>query len=150
MRIRHALGATLAGLLLCAALPASAQFQKPQDAIKYRKAAFGIMGTHFGRLGAMANGKIPFDAAAAKQNAEVAAFMSQLPWEAFGPGTEGGDARPEVWKEQAKFKELSDDMRKKMGELDVAAKTGDLDKIKTAFGAVGMSCKTCHDSFKEK
>jgi len=41
-------------------------------------------------------------------------------------------------------------MRKKMGELGAAAKTGDLDKIKTAFGAAGMSCKTCHDSFKEK
>jgi cytochrome c556 len=150
MRTSHLLSASLAGLLLCAALPAAAQFQKPQDAIKYRKAAFTVMATHFGRLGAMANGKIPFDAAVAQQNAEVANAMAQLPWAAFGPGTEGGDALPEVWKEQAKFKELSDDMRKKMGELNAAAKTGSLDNLKATFSAVGGACKTCHDSFKEK
>ena len=45
--------------------PAAAQFQKPEDAVKYRKAAFTVMATHFGRLGAMVQGRIPFDAAVA-------------------------------------------------------------------------------------
>src|SRR5690606_21533449 len=44
------------------AAPAMAQFQKPEDAIKYRKAALTVMATHFGRVGAMANGRVPFDA----------------------------------------------------------------------------------------
>ena len=35
---------------LASALPASAQFQKPEDAVKYRKAAFTVMGAHFGRI----------------------------------------------------------------------------------------------------
>ena len=61
------------------ALPASAQFAKPEDAIKYRKAAFTVMATHFGRVAGMANGKIPFDAKAAADNAEIATFMSKLP-----------------------------------------------------------------------
>ena len=56
-----------AGLL--ATLPASAQFQKPEDAIKYRKSALTVMGTHFSRIGAMAQGRVPFDAAAAAANA---------------------------------------------------------------------------------
>ena len=48
------------------ALPASAQsFGKPEDAIKYRKAAFTVLAGNFGTLGAMANGRAPFDAAAA-------------------------------------------------------------------------------------
>lgn len=45
-----------------AALPASAQFQKPADAIEHRKAAFTVMASHFGRLTAMTNGRIPSDA----------------------------------------------------------------------------------------
>jgi len=47
------------------ALPAAAQFQKPEDAVKYRKAGFTVMGTHFARIGAMAQGRVPFDGAAA-------------------------------------------------------------------------------------
>ena len=46
---------------LAAALPAAAQFQRPDDAVKYRKAAFQVMATHFGRIGAMANGRVPFN-----------------------------------------------------------------------------------------
>lgn len=39
-----------------------------------------------------------------------------------------------------------------MGEamkLNAAAKTGNLDQIKAAFGNVAGSCKACHDSFRE-
>ena len=35
--------------------PASAQFAKAEDAIKYRQSAFFVMGQHFSRIGAMAN-----------------------------------------------------------------------------------------------
>jgi cytochrome c556 len=150
MKFRPLLSASLAALTLTIALPAAAQFAKPEDAIKYRKAAFTVMATHFGRIGAMANGKVPFDAAVAQQNAEIVTYMSTLPWAGFGPGTEGGNAKPEVWKDTAKFKELGEDMNKKMVALNAAAKTGNLDNIKTAFGAVGGSCKTCHDAFRKE
>jgi cytochrome c556 len=49
----------LAVAATAAAVPAMAQFQKPEDAIKYRQNAFFVMSQHFGRLGAMANGKCP-------------------------------------------------------------------------------------------
>jgi cytochrome c556 len=150
MKISHFAAATLAALTLGAALPAAAQFAKPEDAIKYRQSALRVMGTHFGRIGAMVNGRVPFDAAAAQQNAEIATMMSTLPWQGFGAGTEGGKAKPEIWKESAKFKELNEDMGKKMIALNAAAKTGNLDNIKTAFGATGASCKACHDAYQEK
>ena len=41
------------------ALPAAAQFAKPEDAIKYRKASFTVMSAHFGRVVAMAAGRVP-------------------------------------------------------------------------------------------
>jgi cytochrome c556 len=150
MKVSHFAAAALAALTLAAALPAAAQFAKPEDAVKYRQSALRVMGTHFGRIGAMVNGRVPFDAAAAQQNAEIATMMSTLPWQGFGAGTEGGKAKPEIWKESAKFKELQEDMGKKMIALNAASKTGNLDNIKTAFGATGASCKACHDAYQEK
>jgi cytochrome c556 len=150
MKFSHLASAALAALTLTLALPAAAQFAKAEDAIKYRQSSLTVMATHFGRVGAMVNGRVPFDAAAAQQNAEIATMMSTLPWQGFGAGTEGGRAKPEIWKESAKFKELSDDMNKKMVALNAAAKTGNLDAIKTAFGPAGASCKTCHDAYQAK
>lgn len=92
---------------------AAAQFAKPEDAVKYRKAAFSVMATHFGRLGAMAQGKAPFDAKLAAENAEIVADMAKLPWHAFGEGTDTVEtkAKPEVWKQSTKFKEVADKLQ---------------------------------------
>ena len=140
----------LAALVAATALPASAQFAKSEDAIKYRQGALAVLGQHFGRLGAMANGKIPFDAKAAQENAEVVAFMANLPWAGFGAGTEGGKAKPEIWKEQAKFQDLSEKMQAETVKLAAAAKSGNLDQLKAAFGPAAASCKACHDSFRSR
>ena len=136
----------------CAAIsvPAAAQFAKTEDAIKYRQSAMFIQGQHVGRLGAMAAGRVPYDAAVAVSNAEVVAQVSRLPWAGFGPGTEGGKAKPDIWKEQAKFKELSERLMGDTDKLLIAAKAGNLDALKTAMGAVGETCKTCHDTFRNK
>ena len=74
----------------CLTLPAQAQFAKAEDAIKYRQSALFVMGQHFTRLAAMAQGKIPFDAKAAADNAALVETMSKLPWAAFGEGTDQG------------------------------------------------------------
>jgi cytochrome c556 len=132
-------------------LPAQAQFAKPEDAVKYRKASFTVMSAHFGRLGAMANGRVPYDAKAAAENAEVALTLSKLPWAAFGEGTDKGDtrAKPEIWKEAAKYKEAVDKMQVEMGKLNVAAKAGNIDALKVAFGPAAATCKACHDNFRK-
>jgi len=142
----------LAAAVLTLSVPASAQFAKPEDAIKYRKASLTVMAAHFGRIGAMASGKAPFDAKAASDNAEIAAAMSKLPWAAFGEGTDTGEtkAKPEIWKEQAKFKGAADKMQAEVAKLAAAAKTGNLDNVKAAFGPAAESCKACHDAFRAK
>ncbi len=143
---------TLAAAALVAALPASAQFAKAEDAIKYRKSAFTLMGAHFGRIGAMVQGKAPFDAKVAAENADLLVTLGKLPWAAFGEGTDKGDtrAKPEIWKEQAKFREEADKMQAELQKLAQSAKTGNLDAIKTSFGAAGQTCKACHDSYRSK
>jgi len=141
---------SLLGGMACL-LPAHAQFAKPEDAIKYRKASLSVLATHFGRLGAMAQGKAPFDAKAAADNADVLATVIKLPWSAFGEGTDKGEtrAKPEIWKEAAKFKEAADKNQAEVAKLVAAAKTGNLDNLKSAFGPAAQSCKACHDSFRK-
>ena len=124
---------------------------EPEDAVKYRKASFTVMSAHFGRLGAMANGRMPYDAKAAAENADVALMLSKLPWAAFGEGTDKGEtrAKPEIWKESAKYKEAADKMQVEMGKLNVAAKAGNVDALKASFGPAAASCKACHDNFRK-
>ena len=131
---------------------AQAQFRKPEDAIEYRQAAFTLMGAHFGRIAAMAQGKVPFDAKAAQANAEVLSVVVMLPYTAFGEGTDLGNtkAKPEIWKEMPKFKEAAETMQNAVAKLNAATKTGNLDAIKVAVGDVGKSCKACHDNYREK
>jgi cytochrome c556 len=131
---------------------ASAQFAKPEDAVKYRKAAFSVTAAHFGRMGAMAQGKVPFDAKLATENAEIVANMAKLPWHAFGEGTETAEtkAKPEVWKQGAKFKEAADKFQAESVKLVAATKTGKEDAFKAAFTATSGTCKSCHDDFKNK
>ena len=141
----------VAGLMATTLVPAHAQFAKPEDAIKYRKASYTVMAAHFGRLGAMANGRVPYDAKAAAENADLVATLAKLPWSAYGEGTDKGEtrAKPEIWKEAGKFKEAADKFQAETLKLQAAAKTGNLDAIKTAFGATGASCKACHDNFRK-
>jgi len=139
-----------AGSAALLAQPALAQFAKPEQAIEYRKGALTVIGTHFGRIGAIVNGKAPFDAAVAQENADLVALLAKLPWAGFGPGTEGGKAKDDVWKNPGAFKEASDKFTVAASKLSAAAKTGNLDALKAAFGDTAASCKSCHDNFRQK
>ena len=143
-----------AAALVAFAAPASAQFAKPEDAIKYRQGALTVMASHFSRIGAMVNGRVPFDAKVAADNADIVADMAKLPWAAFGPGTDKGSiphrTKPEMFAQPAKAKEYSDKLIAESAKLAAAAKTGNADLLKTAFGATGATCKACHDDFQAK
>lgn len=132
------------------ATPAAAQFAKPEDAVKYRQSALFVMAQHFGRIGAMVNGRVPYDAKAAVENAEVVNAMAQLPWAGFAPGTEklSQKAKPEIWTEQAKFKEHNEKFAAEAAKLLAAAKTNNLDNLKAAFGPTAGTCKACHDAYR--
>lgn len=152
MKIYAALA--VAAAVLTIATPASAQFAKPEDAIKYRQSSMFVMAQNFGRVAQMAQGRIPFDAKVAADSAATAEFMSKLPWAAFGEGTEKGGiptrAKAEIWTDKAKFNESADKLQAEMTKFSAAAKTGNLDNIKAVLGATGGTCKSCHDAFQAK
>lgn len=136
-----------------AAMPAAAQFQKPEDAVKYRQSAMFLLANHFGRIGAMVQGRVPYDAAAAAANAEVVATVAQLPFVGFVDGTastEKGKAKANIWSERAKFDAGAKKMQDEIAKLVAATKTNNLDNVKAAFGPVGQTCKGCHDDFRNQ
>lgn len=133
------------------AVPAAAQFAKPGDAVKYRKAVMTVMGAHAGRIGAVVKGEAPYSPAVAS-DAKVIETLSHLSFSAFGPGTDVGETRalPEVWSERAKFDKAAEEMQKAVAELAKVAASGDEGALKGAFGAAGKACKNCHDDFRER
>ena len=129
---------------------AFAQFQNAEKATEYRESVMTVIGTHFGRIGAVVKGDVPYNKDEVAKNAAIVAMMSSLPWQAFGPGTEGGKAKSDVWSDNAKFKAASEKMQLAAVDLNKAAQSGDLESIKKAFSATGATCKGCHDDFKKK
>lgn len=143
--------AALATLSTALMTPAQAQFRTPEAAIKYRQSVMTVQGRAFyGTIGAMASGRMPYEPKLAADSADLVVMLSKLPWIAFGPGTDKGaptDAKPAIWTEQARFQELGDKMQAEVVKLAAAAKTGNLDQLKAAYGPAREACKACHDAF---
>ena len=135
-----------------AALPVAAQFQKPEDAIKYRQSAMALQGATLGQVFAMANGRVPFDAKVATENIEIVAMLNRLQFKAFVEGSDKGNtkAKPEIWTQKDKFAAAVAKSQEDVAKLAAAGKTGSLDQIKAAVGPVGQSCKACHDEFRKE
>jgi cytochrome c556 len=86
------------------------------------------------------------------RSAEIIEATGKLPYEAFTPGSDlmESKAKPLLWKEEAKFKQLASDMQAETVKLTAAAKTGNLDNVRNAFRATAKACDACHDDYREK
>ena len=70
----------------------------------------------------------------------------------FPPGT-GPDvgktyAKPAVWEKPEDFAQKTRDFQAAVRKFDSAAKGGDVAAVKAAFGDLGKTCKSCHDSYR--
>jgi cytochrome c556 len=136
-----------------ASLATAQQGPKPEAEIRYRQSVMNVTGRAMGPMGAMAQGKAPFNAAVVQKNSALVETMLGLPWDSFGPGTDKGAptrADLKVWSETAKFKQGAEAAQKAAANLAAAAKTGDEGKFKAAFGELGKACSSCHDDFQLK
>lgn len=123
-----------------------------EEAIEYRQGVFNTMKWHFGPMAGMVKGKIDFDAAEFSRRAELVAVLAKMPNEGFIAGSDLGetDAKSEIWESKDKFDAGMDALAKNAAALADAAKSGDMNIIKPAFGELGKTCKGCHDDFREK
>ncbi|GAA4748503.1 hypothetical protein GCM10023264_13250 [Sphingomonas daechungensis] len=67
-----------------------------------------------------------------------------------GPDVRKTGAKPEIWQTYPDFAAKDADFAKAAQAFDAAAKTGDLNQIKSAFGDLGKSCKACHDKYRSE
>jgi cytochrome c556 len=125
---------------------------KPEDAIKLRQSAMKLVGYNFGSIGNMVNDKKPYNKDEAIRNASNIEGLVTQPWEFFIAGTDKGEtkARPEIWKENDKFKAAAEKLQAEAAKLAQVSKSGDMAALKTQFNAAAQACKNCHDNYREK
>jgi len=146
--------------LICAVTFISCSaFAEPAKSIKHAKGAtelrqsvFKLLGNNMGKLGAMAKGKIAFDADVAEISAKrinqlslMIADYTKTDTSAFKVETEALDV---IWEKPQKFSDSIEKLTLASMNLQRIAATKDESAIKGAIGGVGKSCGGCHDVFK--
>lgn len=142
---------TIIGLLFFGL--AYGQFAKPEDAIMYRQSVMTIIGHHMGQMGAVVTGKKPYAKQEFSHNASVMEKLSTLPWEAFmAPGSVKGKTKlkSSALREKDEFMAKAKTFETKIRKLVKAAAGDDFNAVKTQFGNVGKSCKSCHDAYRAR
>ena len=126
---------------------------KPEDQIKFRKAAYSFASWNMGKIKANLDGT--YDAAQVKAAADaIAAVAGSGLGALFSPGTEksiGAEktaVKPELFQKGTEVAKLAGDFAAASNELAKAADSGDAAAVKAAHGKVSATCKACHDEFK--
>ena len=127
---------------------------KPADTIAARQANYKQIGKAMKGIGdelKKPEPSVPVIQASAKTIAGLAPHV--LKWFPKGSGPEAGvktGALPAVWEKWPEFKVAAVKMLTASKALNAAAVTGDLAQIKPAVGALGGTCKGCHETFRAK
>lgn len=146
------------GIALILPVTAYAVDDAVKDQIETRQAIMSIHGYYMGKLGAMAKGKMPYDAELAARAANNMLATSKIDsQDLWSPGTDNSvpeladltSAKPEGWSEYEKLSKISTDFNAALADLAANAGTS-LDALRGSIGGVGKSCKGCHDIAKAK
>lgn len=157
MSMRKILTTASAAAILSTAFVAYAAGGPHDKAIKARQAMFQTYAFNLGILGAMAKGKMDYDAALAAESAAnldaAANFGQSAYWPAGSDNASPGNAKtralPALWENMASVGEKSQVLRDATANMALEAGEG-LDALRGAIGDVGASCKGCHDDFRAK
>jgi cytochrome c556 len=147
--VKLGLGVALATVFATAAF---AQAQ-PDRAIKYRQGIMQAQSWNLGILAAMVKGEQPYNKDKFLYHAIALEQVSRMAWEGYIPGSDQGAptrAKPEIWKDAAKFQQARDAFESATPKLVAAAKVGTLDAVKAPFNDVAKTCDSCHDDFRSK
>ena len=125
---------------------------KPEVLVAQRQAAMKLQGKYLGPIGAMLKGARPYDADVVAINATFLENLARMPWDGFDPSTQGvkSDAKPEIYKDMAKFKAAADMLEAETSKLGAAARAKNEAGVRATFGGVAKACGSCHDSFRVK
>lgn len=128
---------------------------KPEEMIKYRKAAYNFMGWNMGKIKANLEGSFDKTAVANAAGA-IAAVANSGMGALYAPGTDkqiGNEKtrlKSEFFKEPEKVKEIAINFNKQANELVKVAAGGDTAAVQAQFGKLGEACKACHERYRAK
>jgi len=139
----------VAGLLATGGALAQA---KPETLVKQRQAAMTLQGKYYYPIRAMAQGRIPYDAATVTRNVALLDALSKMPWDGFNASTKDvkSGTLPAAYSDAAKFKEGSERLMADVAKLVAATKGGDDAAVKAQILVVDKTCNGCHEDFRER
>jgi cytochrome c556 len=128
-----------------------AQYRNADAAIKYRQSAMSLQGNHMARIFAMATAGPVRRQGRGRARSRSSLMLNRLQFAAFIEGSDKGNtrAKPRSGPNRTSSPPRSRRARRTSRKLVRGRKTGSLDQIKAAAGAVGQSCKACHDAVPE-
>jgi cytochrome c556 len=149
MRRTLLLGVALAAIPLAAIAQEQAPPAAPTTPQEFHHAREAKMGEGRRTLGALkqaadSGGDL---AALAPRIAWLIAWSDELPT-LFPEGSEAGDARPEIWSNQAGFTASAQRFQTATRALAAPAAAGDRPAFLAAWSAVRASCGGCHADYK--
>jgi cytochrome c556 len=119
--------------------------------IKYRQALMSVIGANMGALGDIMKGQLGLPRNL-ESHAKQLTLSSHLIESAFEKKVVDGptDAKAEIWKDQAKFREAIISFREASMKFEQAVADGnDPVLVGAAMKALGKSCGTCHKPFRK-
>ena len=153
MKTTKILAAALFATLSTAAVAHEEEGGAYAKAIDYRNSVMSIFKWNMGPMAKMVKGEAPYDQVAFARHAKDLAAAAQLDLLSGFPedSNEGDDtsARSDIWMDWDSFLEKYGALKKASSELAQTADGGNLEAVKPKFGALGKSCKSCHDAFKD-
>jgi cytochrome c556 len=142
-------------LLIAATIPAFAGKDEDQQ-IKFRQSAYSFLGWNANRIKTQVidhpENFNKEDVVTAANT--IAAIANSGLGKLYGPGTDDGTGwkktrlKPEFFQKPDEAKKIATTFNVEANELAKVAATGDIAAIKTQFGKVSESCKSCHDNFR--
>lgn len=135
------------------AAAAAAQAPRPEMLIKWRQSVYQVLVWNSSRIRANVDGAYNRD-----EVVRAAAIIASLAGGGIGSlfpaGTERGrgwrdtTARPELFADTARVRELAASLAREADELNRLAQTADAAAVKAQYGRLAQACKACHDEFK--
>ena len=151
MRMRYlAIVGVLAVAGIAATLGAVGASEESAGIIKYRQAVMSAQGGHMSALARVVQGEADF-AADIPAHARALSDLSTMVIPTFPEGSLEGaetDALPVIWEDWDDFTVAADALETASEDLVAAAEGGDMTAIAAAFGEVGRTCRSCHDTFR--
>ena len=127
--------------------------ERTQKTIEARQGLLKVVAQYFGPIVGIAKGQIPYDAALIEKNAGKVAQLAPMITDMFALDTSASgietEAKAAIWADYADFSAKAATTTERAQALVAATAEGQGATMK-AFGALGASCKSCHDSYRQK